>query len=177
MRLIFFGIILVSMMFAVHGYAQIYRYVDQEGNIRFTDNPGNIPKEQREVAKTIKEIKSSPEESRIDEETSWDDVNPQKQMLVNHKTHGKEDNDAQIQVVRESLLLEKEELQGLYEKLEEDKSKLGESLTESASRMEQRIHHQQVLDLNQRIEDYQERVEAYRIKLEAYNQREWGGEH
>jgi hypothetical protein len=87
----------------------------------------------------------------------------------NDKVVNENGEDEKLQITKEPLIAERSEIQALYEQIEEDKKRLSIPLPESASRMERRAHHQQILDLNQRIDDYQKKVDAYRIKVEAFN--------
>jgi hypothetical protein len=168
MRLLFFCIIWVAIMFVNTGFAQIYRYVDQEGTIRFTDNPASVPGESQEGVKTMAEIKVSLNQPLSAAETSQDEVNVHRQVVESDKAASQEGYDDR-QSARESLALERSEIQVMYDQIEKDRIRLGNPLPESASRMERMVYHRQILDLNQRIDDYQKRVDAYRIKLEAFN--------
>lgn len=169
MRLFFFCIIWVAaMMFVNTGFAQIYRYVDQEGSVRFTDNPASVPEESQEGVKTMAEIKASLNQPLATSETSRDEVNVHRQEVESEKSASQEGYDDR-QSARESLALERSEIQVLYDQIEKDRKSLGNPLPESASRIERMVYHHQILDLNQRIDDYQKRVDAYRIKLEAFN--------
>jgi hypothetical protein len=172
MRLLFFCIIWMVMIFVSSGFAQIYRYVDQEGNIRFTDNPVNVPEEREEDVKIMEEIKLTPEQPQVTEEilqekdyTFTQRVEPAKNDQRVHKFN----NDSLDQDTIETLVSERSEIQTLYEQIEDEKKKLEEQLPDSASPIERRVYHQQILDLNQRIEDYQKKAEAYREKVEAFN--------
>ena len=172
MRLLFFCIIWVAIMFVNTGFAQIYRYVDQEGSVRFTDNPASVPEESQEGLKTMAEIKVSLNQPLVTSETSRDEMNVHRQVadpVESYKaTNYQEGYDAR-QSASESLALERSEIQVLYDQIEKDRKSLGTTLPESASRIERMVYHQQILDVNQRIDDYQKRVDAYRIKLEAFN--------
>jgi chromosome segregation ATPase len=171
MRLLFFCIICIAIMFVNTGFAQIYRYVDQEGSVRFTDNPASVPEESQEGVKTMAEIKASLNQPLATSETSRDEMNVHRQVVdpvESYKAANQEGYDDH-QSAKESLALERSEIQVLYDQIEKDRKSLENPLPESASRIERMVYHQQILDLNQRIDDYQKRVDAYRIKLEAFN--------
>lgn len=174
MRLISGWIILfLIMMFSGPGFAQMYQYTDPNGNIRFTDNLANVPEAHRDAVETMETIPSSVEEEipaapemslkdapRLPEATAPDSLSdPMAEDAL----------DDQFRAAKESLELERAEIQELYAQIEADKQSFGEPLPESASRMDRRVHHQETLNLNRRIEDYQARVEAYRERLEAFN--------
>jgi uncharacterized coiled-coil DUF342 family protein len=171
-RLLFFCIIGTLMIFISTGFAQIYGYVDHEGNVRFTDNPVNVPDEWQENMKIMEEIKTTPGQHQETGETSQEKdyaITQHAEPAINDQIIHELNSDNQLRDVREKLALERAEIQTLYDQIEEEKKKLGDQLPESASPVERRVYHQQILDLNQRIEDYQKRAEAYREKVEAFN--------
>ncbi|MGB5218190.1 MAG: DUF4124 domain-containing protein [Smithella sp.] len=53
----------IIIQFAVNVHADFYGYTNEEGNVVFTDNPGNIPENQRSKVKTIEEQQNAPSKS------------------------------------------------------------------------------------------------------------------
>ena len=49
---------LVIVLFALSAPAQIYKYTDDEGHVRFTDDLNQVPAEQRESAGAAPEIET-----------------------------------------------------------------------------------------------------------------------
>ena len=47
MRHFLFFIVTIIVLFAVGASGEIYQYVDQEGNVHFTDNLNQVPEDQR----------------------------------------------------------------------------------------------------------------------------------
>ena len=173
MRLMVLLIVWATIMFGSHGYAQIYSYKNQKGNVYYTDNPANIPENRHEDVKTMAEINLSPKQSLIMEEYG-DEKSDQTQSFDSDEANKiVQENaiDDHLKTALESIALERSKIQELYDQIEKDKQKLigSRPLPESLSVIEQRVYHQQILDLNQRIDHYQKRVEAYRLKLEAVN--------
>jgi hypothetical protein len=58
-------IVVVSLALLTQANAEYYKYIDENGNVVFTDNAGNIPENQRSKVKTFKEQQDAP--SRSDE--------------------------------------------------------------------------------------------------------------
>jgi hypothetical protein len=58
-------IVLASLALLTQANAEYYRYIDENGNVVFTDNASNIPENQRSRVKTIEEQHAPP--SRSDE--------------------------------------------------------------------------------------------------------------
>lgn len=155
---------------ATPGVAYMYKYVDQDGNVRITDNLAVVPEVYRENVDTMVEIKSSSRKLPADKEARSDAAYTSAQRAVSDQTINKAKDNVQVETDGQALVLEGDELHKLYEQIEADKNNLNPP-HEPASRMERRVYQQQVIDLNLRIEDYQARVKAYREKVEAYNQR------
>jgi uncharacterized protein (DUF2267 family) len=171
-RLLFFCIIGTIMIFISTGFAQIYRYVDHEGNVRFTDNPVNIPDEWQENVNIMEEIKVNPGQHQETGETSQEKdyaVTQHAEPAMNDQIIHELNNHNQLRDAGDTLALERSEIQTLYDQIEEEKKRLENQLPESASPVERRVYHQQILDLNQKIEDYQKRADAYREKVEEFN--------
>lgn len=178
MRLLSGWIILFSIMvFAAPGFAQMYQFTDQDGNIRFTDNLANIPEAQRDAVETMAVIESAIEEGQTAEEAPSEQ--PPYAMEVDVPLNELPDNtaeaadntaeDDQFRAARESLEAERAEIEALYQQIEAEKNSLGAPPSEPASRLDRRVYEQNALDLNRRIEDYQARMDAYRKRLEAFN--------
>ena len=62
-------IIITFLMFSVSASAEFYKYVDDEGNVRFTDDINQVPEAQR--AKIRSYIESENQESDEQEAARW----------------------------------------------------------------------------------------------------------
>ena len=174
MRLMTLGIIFAVMTVSVHGFAELYQYTDQDGNVRFTDNPANIPEANLENVKIMDEIVSIPDESQavVPEDSMPDTIEPPEIVVPEQPVDQEVDKkvlNEEAQAAKKNLEREKEELQALYEEIETAKNKLGEPPSESTSRLERRVYQQDAFEVNRRINDYKERQKAYQKKLDAFN--------
>jgi hypothetical protein len=53
-------LVVASLAILTQANAEYYKYIDENGNVVFTDNAGNIPENQRSKVKTFKEQQDSP---------------------------------------------------------------------------------------------------------------------
>ena len=56
------SICLVIIFMSTPVLGEFYRYVDESGHVKYTDDLGQVPEEQRPTAKTYMESKGIPEE-------------------------------------------------------------------------------------------------------------------
>ncbi len=170
---------LIVMFFSAPAVAQIYKYTDKDGNVRFTDDMGNVPESSRDSVKTIEEITFPSDELRessksIAEETPLSmpkAIAPDQETITATKPDQKTDKEPEdlAKEAQKSLELESDEIKGLYEQIEEEKKRLGDPPPESASGAVRRDYQQKAIYLNRRVEDYQGRVEGYRKRVKAFN--------
>ena len=58
MRLINIPIFIIIVLLSAPASAQFYKYIDEDGNIRFTDDINQVPKQQRTTVKSYEEAVS-----------------------------------------------------------------------------------------------------------------------
>lgn len=56
-------LVVISFAFLTQAHAEFYKYVDENGNVVFTDNIGNIPENQRSKVKALKEQQGASQNS------------------------------------------------------------------------------------------------------------------
>lgn len=152
-RIILFGILL---LFSTSGFAQMYRYTDENGNVYFTDDFSRIPPSQQENVKTMPVFQSPPQDHLSDPEID--------------NTPDEWEND----LIKTSKALDqtKAELDSIFSALTEKKAALqAEAPAENASRDEMLAYRDKVLALNAEIDSYQEKREKFEEQVKAFNDR------
>jgi hypothetical protein len=166
--------IIVLIFIGMYGLtsAEVYRYVDEEGKVRYTDNLANVPVEQRPEAEEYDEPydQFAPEEEIEREKpgTESTDVTPKETegVRLQREAGAKEGEEkTQEQKLRETGARLKEEYQALMKEKEEIDKLTTKRLTES----ERKELIKRVKDYNLRTEDYEKRREAFNKEVEAYN--------
>jgi len=166
--------IIVLILIGMYGLtsAEFYRYVDEEGKVKYTDDLTNVPVEQRAKAEEYDDSYDQlpPEEGieREKQETESPDValKETEDVRLQREAPAKEGEEKTLeQKLREAGARLKEEYQGIM-KEREDLDKLAtRQLTETGRK--ELI--KKVRDFNSRTEDYEKRRGAFNKEVEAYN--------
>lgn len=151
---VFVLLIAFWMLFPNAIHAEIYRYTDQNGTIRFTDNIANVPESQR------KDVLSSPEAD--------DTSKPEKQVEdpVKHPTQINKTQDHPLPEwlikIKAELDKEKVELMKQLKALNKDRKTLSTHKTS-------KDYKEKLESFNKRLSDYDKRHRLFQKNLNAYN--------
>ena len=146
-------IALFMLTTAVSASAEIYKYRDADGVLRFTNNLQEVPKDQREGVQSYHEIenKAEPAESPAQENA----VEPQA--------------DDALRQEEQTLKDEKALLDAEFAKLEEERKLLVELSQKDRSDEEDAEFRQHIESFNARIKDYDEKLKVFEEKVSKYN--------
>jgi hypothetical protein len=160
--------ILTVATFPTVARGEFYKYIDGNGNVRFTDNLANVPPEQRTQVEEYGEavpprpsLKEKDEAKGTEPESAEGTANagPEAGSAVDEgKTEG----------VRDDLKEEEERLQEEYDALMEEREKLDKAASTRLTPAAQRGLVDRIKDFNARIQDYEKRREAHNKAVEAY---------
>jgi len=145
------------MLMALSASGEFYQYTDENGVVRFTDDPSLIPDDQREKVQTFESVKSeyNPEEG-LPEAASAPSENTEAGEV---KTEASE-----LDVLNADLLRE-------FNALQAEKEALGDPPSQTAKTSERADYNEKVKELNQKIEAYQKRKSEFDEKVKAFNSR------
>ena len=130
MKFIKLSICLLILVMAVPAAAQFYKYVDEEGNTRFTDDINLVPPEQRKNIKSYEESVSEPAEeeaSNVQEET------PEPKSASSGGSAAVDDAES-LEDARKRLDAFKDEIDAEYAALIEEKKKLAKEKEQAQNR-------------------------------------------
>lgn len=127
--------------------AEIYKYRDQNGILRFTDNLTEVPLAQRKNVDEYQEIKTTEEVAE-----------PAPDLTAGQDPHAAE----------KALLDEKGALDIEYNQLVEMRKSL-EAAPQSVTPEEIAAHENKVRDYNARLQVYEVKQKAFRAKVDEYN--------
>ncbi|MFW6080618.1 MAG: hypothetical protein ACOC7W_01805, partial [Desulfosalsimonas sp.] len=163
MRLLILSLIFFGLVFAGHGYAELYQYKDSDGAVRMTDDYGSIPDEYKKDVEIQSEIKNNyPQKNQEGEVKSRQD---DKKRQNSEDSRAEEDIE-RLSEKREELADQKKTLQEEYEQIKEERERLSNNAPDgSAPDSERKEYSRKIEKLNDRIEIYQKNAEAFEKKV------------
>jgi flagellar motility protein MotE (MotC chaperone) len=156
-------------MFSVSAAAEFYKYVDEKGNVHFTDDINQVPAGQRaNIHSYIESVSEAPPEQEATRENQADQAAADRQTnfpdLSDDEQKSLADTKKQIEKLRseidqeyEALLKEKQQLA-----IEKKQAKTREQIIEFNKKVER---------MNKHVEAYEENGKAYKAQVDAYNER------
>ena len=161
-------ILITALLLAATVCAEIYKYIDENGQKRWTDDLSKVPKEQRATAQRIETEKKKPAEAATGKAQSAKPVPPLEAKAAVPDS-GTADETAELS--REALVKEKAELDLLYQQLLDEREQI-EKLTPEALNFKDRAElNYRITAFNQKTEQYEAKSNAFKAKIDAYNQK------
>ena len=154
--------IIVLMLIGMYALtsAGVFKYVDENGEVHYTDDLTNVPVEQwpKEVEYEEPVVQSKPEEG---EEGKGQETDSAKKALQEKK--------AQEKALGEKLRQTGEKLEAEYQDLKKEREELDKIATKRLKKAEYNKLLKRVKDFNSRTEDYENRRKVFEKEVEAYN--------
>jgi tRNA(Ile)-lysidine synthase TilS/MesJ len=156
-------------LFSVSASAEFYKYLDENGNVRFTDDINQVPEEQR--AKIRSYVESESEDSAPQQEVTQESQEEQEQPETAAESIIDDTGEASLEAAKKQIDELKQKLDEEYKALVEEGKQLAKA-REAAVTNEQKIEfNKKVDDYNKRGESYQATQKEYEAQVEAYNGR------
>jgi hypothetical protein len=164
-RAVMVGLIL---LWAFPAGAQIYRYRDAQGNLRVTDNLGDVPEDQRPQIEDTQEIPASPPPAAAAAETG--PGASQAEAEAEDPQAAEDAEIARLEAERAALEMMHQEL--LTAKAALEKEQAGLSGLAGRSVTAQKALTAKINDYNLKLEDYNQRNKAYEKQSQALLERQ-----
>ncbi|MGD9367861.1 MAG: DUF4124 domain-containing protein [Desulfobacteraceae bacterium] len=140
--------------------AEFYKYTDQDGNVRFTDDLSKVPADQRPNVTSYDESRSAPPAAPAKETEPGQRSPEQKPKTgISADAQGK-------QLEKKRSDLEKE-----YQTLMEEKSRLEAEWKNAKTVIEKQKINEKKVKLNEKISQYEKKRNDLNTEIEAYNAR------
>lgn len=160
---VFFIFLFIGTLFA----GQYYKYIDESGKLRFTDDISKVPQDQREAVETFKakNYKKPVNETSQDSENSRTTENSSEIKYTNKEIAP---DTFQAQAVELDSMQKK--LREIRESLEQERLALEESMPKEGSTTNQKITYSTKVEaLNERIAQYEKELKKFNDKVDEFN--------
>ncbi|MGB9499060.1 MAG: DUF4124 domain-containing protein [Dissulfuribacterales bacterium] len=150
---------------------EYYQYKDAQGNLRFTDNPANVPEDQQPNLKTFESVQTTwvPESARVVEPAGKDSEPVLNQREISQPSSS-DTWEEKIQGLGRELDTMRVELSQTAESLREQQKALeAQAPGKQASSKEKIAYSEKVEALNAEIEAYNKQRQVFNEKVKAFN--------
>jgi len=139
--------VLISfILFSVNASAEFYKYTDEDGNVRFTDDINQVPEEQRSKIRSYVESQS---EEVPEQETTQESPEKSEQQANVPDSSENEAAEGSLEELKSRIDAIKEEVEQAYAALLKEKEQLSEDKKKVKTR--------------EQVESYNKRIESYNI--------------
>ncbi len=165
-------IVLILTTFPALASAEFYKYVDKNGNVRFTDNLANVPADQRSLVDEYEELPYPSSQEKRTEVGAEEEVAREKSDQPAETAHPPKEplvermkSNAAAQKLKETGARLREE----YEALMKEREQLDKISTIRMTPAARKELVEKITGFNARIRDYDKRKEAYNKEAQAHN--------
>lgn len=158
-KLFFAGLLIIVLMLPAPLGAEIYKYIDENGQKRWTDDLSQIPVEQRPAAQQIESVSDATQEKAVEQEQSGIEVT------------APDESGATDGLSREALETEKGNLDSQYQQLLGERKILEEMKAKGLDAAARADLNDRISVFNTKTEQYEKQLEAFNEKVNAYNQK------
>lgn len=159
--------LIITLLLAAPAYAEIYKYVDENGQNRWTDDLSQVPQAQRSTAQRFESEADAAADTASD---PAQETQPESPVAIESALPDADQQGDGTEVNRELLEKEKAELDTQYQLLLEERNQLEQLSAEvlnSGARAEINLR---ISEYNAKTKTYEAQLNAFNEKIEAYNQ-------
>jgi len=148
-------------------FADFYRYKDENGVLRFTDNLSEVPVDQRPKVHSYKESTGSQTPGKQAGEAKPEASGDTDSTEASETRKDKKPTDQEI----EKLLEIKAALDKEFAELEKEKQVLANQKGKLKTRSQIKARNEKVTRYNKRLAEYEKRRKAFQKEVDAFNER------
>jgi DNA primase len=161
-------LLIIALLLTAPVYAEIYKYIDENGQKRWTDDLSQVPKDQRSSAQRIETEKKKPAGTIAEEAGKSQPVPPPgiEAALPNNAEPGEG-----AELNRDALEKEKADLDSQYQQLIAERKQLEQMQTEDLSAAARMELNERISVYNNKMDKYDKQLNSFNEKANAYNQK------
>lgn len=162
-------IVITFLMFSVGASAEFYKYLDDEGNVRFTDDINQVPEAQRAKIRSYIESESQePAEQDVAQENKPEQISEDQQTDFSDLS---DDESESLEDAKKRIDELKSEIDEEYTVLLKEREQLAKDKKEAKTKEQILEFNKRVESLNKRVAAYEKKGKEYKAQVNAYNQR------
>jgi hypothetical protein len=167
MKTIFASVLAILFLAGAPCHGQFYKYVDQQGNIIFTDDLSNVPTDQRHAVEEYEE----PETSAPVQETTAGKLNQEPVQPSGNSTaqEAMAPTGNDLNPTKTELEANQAKLDEAYKALMAEKKQLEEDKSQAQNHKQIQAYNERVLQFSEKLTDYNEKRTAFEEQVKAYN--------
>ena len=150
-------LLLLVFSLAMPAWAEFYRYVDQHGNVVYTDDLSKVPVDQRSKVQPYEESPNTPQK-----------VEPKEAAVKEAKTDNLTDD---LEKERQRLHAQENSLNQEYEDLMKMRSELNEEKNKAVTNSQIKSYNKKIIDFNERIKAYEKKRDTLAADVKSFNQK------
>ena len=162
------AILIVVMVFVGPAFAEFYKYLNKQGDVRFTDDINQVPQDQRAAARSYPESQAS-DKSAAEKSSAVKEEKPAVHEPPAAAAAAGGEGEDPIEGTRARLDAMKKEVEAEYQVLVKEKERLAKEKETQKTREEINAYNKGVEAFNQRAENFEKQNNDLRKFAEGYN--------
>lgn len=157
-------ICLLLVLLPLSASAEFYRYVDEKGNVHYTDDLSTVPENQQTDI-----YEDTESQNNMDDHQKDDQKELKSEPLIEGKQTRDQNEASDLAEIKRSLDQKKAELKKEYQALIKEKEQIVKDRKKIRNRAAAKKHNKIISKFNEKVENYEARKTIFNAEVEKYN--------